>query len=44
MAPQFSGLFRAMQRLELRLEMEVDGGEAPAGRCVVRRKKGEGEE
>ena len=44
MAPQFSDLLKAMQRPELRLETEVDGGEARPGRCIARRKKGEGEE
>ena len=44
MAPQDSGLFRAMQRPELRSKTEVDGGKVRAGRRVARRKKEEGEE
>ena len=44
MAPQFSGLLRAVQPPELRSRTEVDDGEVRTGRRVARKKKGEGEE
>ena len=44
MAPQFSGLLRAMQWPELRSRTKVDGGEVRMGQRVERKKKGEGEE